>query len=72
MRSKRLARERSMSPQEVDRLVRRIRAAQQRLGPLLPDIDPGDLGLILERIFRLPGSGRSFFIRPNGRGGYVF
>jgi hypothetical protein len=38
----------------------------------LPDRDPGDLMLILERMLRKPGSNRRFFIYPNKSGGYAF
>ena len=61
-----------MSRRDAERLARRVREAQQRLAPRLPDMDPGDLGLILEALFRPPGSGRRFFIRANGPRGYVF
>jgi hypothetical protein len=61
-----------MSRRDAERLARRVLEAQARLQPLLPDIDPGDLGLILERILRPVGSGRRFFIRPRDDGGYDF
>lgn len=56
----------------LERLVERVYAAQARLQPLLPEIDPHDLGMILERRFRSWGSGQRFFIRPKQGGGYVF
>ena len=55
---------------DVAQFVRRVQEAQRRLEPLLPDIDPHDLNLILERMLRPIGS-RLFFIRKQGVG-YVF
>ena len=63
---------RVMSQRDAERLARRVKEAQERLAPRLPDMDPGDLGLILERLLRPPGSGRRFFIRPTANGRYVF
>ena len=63
---------RVMSRREAERLARRVRAAHERLAPLLPDIDPGDLGLILEAIFRPRGSGRRFFLYPLDSEHHVF
>lgn len=40
--------------------------------PRVARIDPGDLGLILERLCREPGSGRRFFLYPRASGGYDF
>ena len=61
-----------MSKREAERLARRVREAQTRLQPKLRGMDPGDLGLILERIFRPVPSGRRFFIRKRDDGSYVF
>ena len=57
-------------PSAARALLKRIVAAQADLQ--LPDIDPGDLGLILERLCRAPNSGRRFFIRPIKGGGFAF
>lgn len=43
--------------------VDRVRA---RLAPALPDMDPGDLLLILQSLLRPFGTGRRFFLRPQG------
>jgi hypothetical protein len=45
---------------------------RQRLAKLLPDIDPGDLDLILTSLARPFGSGRRFFLREIKPGVYVF
>ena len=59
-------------PTRAEALVRRIHTLHQRVVAAGLDIDPGDLGLILERLCRAPGSGRRFFIRPRKGGGYGF
>ena len=45
---------------------------RQRLAKLLPDIDPGDLDLILTSLARPFGSGRRFFLREIKPGIRVF
>ena len=40
-----------------------LTAAKLRLRPLFPDMDPGDLDLILTSLLRPFGSGRRFFLR---------
>jgi hypothetical protein len=49
--------------------VEKLRA---RLGPELPDVDPGDLVLILQSVLRPFGTGRRYFLRKQPSGGYVF
>jgi hypothetical protein len=49
-----------------------IEAEKRRLAPLLPDIDPGDLDLILHSLVRPFGSGRRFFLREIRPGVRVF
>ena len=61
-----------MTKQQQRDLIRQIRETQERLTPLLPDMDPGDLHLILERIFRPDGTDRRFFIREISPGRYGF
>lgn len=62
-----------MSRRDAERLAKRVREAQARLQPRLPDMDPGDLALILERMLRPPGSGRRFFLhRRDDGGGFIF
>ena len=50
----------------------RVREEAARLGPLVPEIDPHDLLLILGRRLRPWGSGQKFFIRRSPEGHYVF
>jgi hypothetical protein len=56
---------------EPDALVRDVEEARYRLTPLLPGIDPGDLVLILQSLFRAPGTGRRFLLRQVRPGVYV-
>jgi len=46
--------------------------ARDRVAPRFPDIDPGDLLLIVESVLRPRSKGRRYFVRalPQG-GGYV-
>lgn len=48
---------------QPDDLVRQLEELRARVAPRLPDIDPGDLLLVLEALLRPPGSGRSLFVR---------
>jgi hypothetical protein len=48
-----------------------MRELYEKLAVKCPEIDPGDLNLIVERMCRHPGSGRRFFIRPLAGGGYA-
>ena len=50
---------------------RKVFAERDRLAPLLPEIDPADLLLILECTLRPFGTGKRFFLRqrPDGRYG---
>jgi hypothetical protein len=43
-----------------------------RLRGRLPDVDPGDLDLIIERLCRLPGDRGRFFVRRRKDGGFGF
>jgi hypothetical protein len=52
-------------------LARQVAAARARVGPLVPDIDPADLVLILQSLLRPPGSGRRYFLRQVRPGVYV-
>ena len=62
-----------MSARERERFARLVRETRERLQPVLPDIDPEDLDLILERVLRPWGTGQRFFIRPNKKAeGFVF
>lgn len=49
-----------------------LATAMRRLQPLLPDMDPGDLDLILTSLLRPFGSGRRFFLREVRPGVRVF
>ena len=57
-------------PKRAEALLRDMRALYEKLAPKCPEIDPGDLSLIVERMCRRPGSGRRFFIHPLPGGGY--
>ena len=46
--------------------------AKLRLQPMFPDMDPGDLDLILTSLLRPFGSGRRFFLREVRPGVRVF
>ena len=52
----------AMSLKDLSRLVERVAKEQARLQPLLPDIDPHDLRLILSCMLR-PLKDRRYFIR---------
>jgi hypothetical protein len=60
-----------MSCEEAEALAARVVALRDRIAPLLPDIDPGDLMLILESLLRPFGSGRRFLLREIRPGVYV-
>jgi hypothetical protein len=49
-----------------------VEKEKRRLARLLPDIDPGDLDLILHNLARPFGSGRRFFLREIRPGVRVF
>lgn len=57
--------------QIAEELVREIVRLRDDLAPRLPDIDPGDLMLILESLLRPMGSGRRFLLREIRPGVYV-
>jgi hypothetical protein len=59
-------------PNNVQALLRRMRAMYAKIGDQCRHIDPGDLGLIIERLCRAPNSDRRFFIFPRQDGGYDF
>jgi hypothetical protein len=52
-------------------LAARIDELRRRVEQLVPEVDPGDLLLILENLIRGPGSGRALFLRQARRGVYV-
>jgi hypothetical protein len=56
---------------DSDELVKRVLAARDRVAARFPDIDPGDLLLIVESVLRPPSKNRRFFVRPLPGGGYV-
>jgi hypothetical protein len=53
-------------------MMEELTATKRRLQPLLPDMDPGDLDLILTSLLRPFGSGRHFFLREVRPGVRVF
>ncbi len=60
-----------MRVEDAEALAARVIALRDRLAPLVPDIDPGDLMLILESLLRPIGSGRRFLLREIRPGVYV-
>jgi hypothetical protein len=52
-------------------LIRRALELREQLQPQLPEIDPGDLLLIVQSLLRPMGTGRRFFLRKGAGGGYV-
>jgi hypothetical protein len=58
-------------PRDVDLLARKVRDVCARVAPQLPELDPGDLRLIVRGLL-LPPARRAVFLtrRPDGR--YVF
>ena len=58
--------------QEFERVLARVEKERERLAPLLPDIDPGDLHAILVAMLQPWGMGRRFFLRQVRPGVYVF
>jgi len=53
-------------------MAEELAANKRRLQPLLPDMDPCDLDLILASLLRPFGSGRHFFLREVRPGVRVF
>ena len=58
-------------PREADLLARKVAKVCARLGPQLPDLDPGDLRLIV-RCLLLPPARRAVFLVRRKDGRYVF
>lgn len=62
----------NMEPAEnAGEFVERVVALRDRLAPRFPDIDPGDLLLIVKAIIRGPGTRRRMFLHKLRRGVYV-
>lgn len=61
----------SKQQREAEALRKKVEETQAWLQPLHPEIDPGDLALILESHYKKPGQ-RQFFIFPLKNGGYGF
>jgi hypothetical protein len=55
----------------ASRLARRLLRERDRVAPLVPDIDPGDLLMILNARLRPFGHGRRLFLRQIRPGVYV-
>ena len=53
---------------DAEVFLRKEFAVRDRLAPLLPDIDPGDLLLTLECTLRPFGTGKRFFLRQRSDG----
>jgi hypothetical protein len=58
-------------PRDVDLLARKVREVCARLAPQLPELDPGDLGLIVRSLLLPPGR-RAVFLARRQDGRYVF
>ncbi len=61
----------SVPHDSIEAFADRVREARDRLAPRLPEIDPGDLLLILQSLLRPPGWERRFFLRSLRPGVYV-
>lgn len=60
-------------PKEIrDRWIADVRAEFERLRPLLPDVDPHDLHLILTSMLRPEEVPRVWLLRPRPGGGFVY
>ncbi len=57
--------------EQQEAFLQRLLAARDRLAPRFPDLDPGDLLLILKALLRPPGSRRRYFLRKVRPGVYV-
>ena len=57
-------------PRNVDLFARKLQAVCARLQPQLPEVDPGDLRLIV-RCLLLPPGRRAVFVARRGDGRYV-
>jgi hypothetical protein len=58
-----------MDPEDPGEALKRILEARDRMAPRFPDVDPGDLLLIVESILRPRSKNRRFFVRPLPQGG---
>ena len=56
------------SREDPELFAQRVEREVARLSPRLPDVDPGDLVLIVQSLLRPLGSGRRFILRPAGSG----
>jgi hypothetical protein len=55
-----------------DRWIAEVTAEFNRLRPLLPNVDPQDLHLILTSMLRPPEVPRRWLLRPLSGGGFVY
>ena len=58
-------------PRDANLLARKVADSCARLGPQLPEVDPGDLRLIV-RCLLLPPARRAVFLARRKDGRYVF
>jgi hypothetical protein len=56
---------------DPDDFAKRVIEVRDRIAPLVPDIDPGDLLLIIQSLLRPFGTGRRFLLREIRPGVYV-
>lgn len=59
-------------PRKALALLARVRSLYTELADKIPDVDPGDALLVIERMCRGPHDDRVFFIFPRPGGGYDF
>lgn len=56
---------------DIEDFIRRVEELRDRLAPRFPDIDPGDLLLIIKGLLRPPGPRRRMFLHKARPGSYV-
>jgi hypothetical protein len=66
-----MKRKRAAKEFDPEAFLAKVMQERDRLAPLLPGIDPGDLVLILQSVLRPFGTGRSYFIRKTKEGRFV-
>lgn len=59
-------------PRKALALIAKMQALYAELVDKIPDVDPGDALLVIERMCRGPYDDRVFFIFPRPGGGYDF
>ncbi len=57
---------------DAKELVEKLEEARRKVAPKLPDMDPGDLVMILVSLLKPLGSGRRYFLHRTEDGRHVF